>query len=199
MSEFSAAAAVPASGEPIAPLKSRLSRGALAWILQQGARDPYVILITIYIFSPYFSRVLVGDPVQGQAVVANISTIYGLLTALTAPLIGAMIEQYGPRKPMLGLTTAVMVPAHSIPTRTRPSTWPGYTPSARMASMKFSPAACMRISTSPDSGVGRAAATARTSSSTPACGYSIRNAIAVSGPCRRAGAAAASRLTSRAT
>ncbi len=95
----------------MAPLKSGLSHGSLAWILQQGARDPYVILITIYIFSPYFSRVLVGDPVKGQALVANISTIYGLLTALTAPLLGAMIEQYGPRKPMLGLATAVMVPA----------------------------------------------------------------------------------------
>jgi UMF1 family MFS transporter len=115
MSEFSAAASVPsqtgAEGEPIAPLKSRLSRGALAWILQQGARDPYVILITIYIFSPYFSRVLVGDPVKGQALVANISTLYGLLTAATAPLLGAMIEQYGPRKPMLGIVAGVMVPA----------------------------------------------------------------------------------------
>jgi UMF1 family MFS transporter len=111
MSEFSAAAAVPASGEPVAPLKSGLPRGALAWILQQGARDPYVILITIYIFSPYFSRVLVGDPVAGQALVANISTTYGLLTALTAPLLGAMIEQYGPRKPMLGIVLGIMVPA----------------------------------------------------------------------------------------
>lgn len=112
MGEFSAAAAVPAGeGEPVAPLKTGLSRGALAWILQQGARDPYVILITIYIFSPYFSRVLVGDPVAGQAVVANISTLYGLLTAATAPLLGAMIEQYGPRKPMLGVTLGIMVPA----------------------------------------------------------------------------------------
>ena len=116
MSEFSAAAAVPApntlgGGEPDAPLKSGLPRGALAWILQQGARDPYVILITIYIFSPYFSAVLVGDAVKGQALVANISTTYGLLTALTAPLLGAMIEQYGPRKPMLGIVLGIMVPA----------------------------------------------------------------------------------------
>jgi UMF1 family MFS transporter len=43
--------------------------------------------------------------------VANISTLYGLLTAATAPFLGAMIEQYGPRKPMLGVTLAVMVPA----------------------------------------------------------------------------------------
>ncbi|MBO9707056.1 MAG: MFS transporter [Caulobacter sp.] len=113
MSEFSAAAAAPGDGEAVAlaslPRKP-LSRGALSWILQQGARDPYVILITIYIFSPYFSRVLVGDPVKGQALVANISTIYGLLTAATAPFLGAMIEQYGPRKPMLGLVLGVMVP-----------------------------------------------------------------------------------------
>ncbi|MET0337599.1 MAG: MFS transporter, partial [Caulobacter sp.] len=40
-----------------------LSRGALSWALFQGARDPYVILITIYIFSPYFANVMVGDPV----------------------------------------------------------------------------------------------------------------------------------------
>lgn len=114
MSEISPAAAVLpktlGDGEPAAPLKSGLPRGALAWILQQGSRDPYVILITIYIFSPYFSRVLVGDPVKGQALIANISTTYGLLTALTAPLLGAMIEQYGPRKPMLGVVLGVMVP-----------------------------------------------------------------------------------------
>lgn len=108
MSEFSAAAA---EGDPVAPPRTRLPGGAMAWILQQGARDPYVILITIYIFSPYFSRVLVGDPVKGQALVANISTLYGLLTAATAPLLGAMIEQYGPRKPMLGATLGIMVPA----------------------------------------------------------------------------------------
>ena len=43
-------------------------------------------------FAPYFSRVLVGDPVKGQAVVADISTVYGVITALTAPLLGASIE-----------------------------------------------------------------------------------------------------------
>jgi MFS transporter, UMF1 family len=90
--------------------RQRLSRSALSWILHQGTRDPYVILVTIYIFSPYFSRVLVGDPVKGQAAVADISTIFGLLTALTAPLLGASIERYGPRKPLMALVIAVMVP-----------------------------------------------------------------------------------------
>ena len=43
--------------------RKRLSKSALSWILHQGTRDPYVILVTIYVFAPYFSRVLVGDPV----------------------------------------------------------------------------------------------------------------------------------------
>lgn len=94
----------------IPPPTKKLSRGALSWILHQGARDPYVILVTIYVFSPYFSRVLVGDPVRGQAVVADISTVYGLLTAALAPILGASIERFGPRKPLMGLILAIMVP-----------------------------------------------------------------------------------------
>ncbi len=90
--------------------KQKLSRSALSWILHQGSRDPYVILVTIYVFSPYFSRVLVGDPVRGQATVADISTVYGLLTAALAPILGASIERFGPRKPFMALILAIMAP-----------------------------------------------------------------------------------------
>jgi len=100
-----------AAEDVLAPTPQRkLSRSALSWILHQGTRDPYVILVTIYVFAPYFSRVLVGDPVRGQAAVADISTVYGLLTALLAPILGASIERFGPRKPLMGLILAIMVP-----------------------------------------------------------------------------------------
>ncbi len=93
----------------VGPAKG-LSKSALSWILHQGSRDPYVILVTIYIFAPYFSRVLIGDPVRGQAAVAEIATTYGLMTAATAPLLGASIEAYGPRKPFLLGVLAIMIP-----------------------------------------------------------------------------------------
>lgn len=92
------------------PPTGKLSKGALSWILHQGTRDPYVILVTIYVFAPYFSRVLIGDPVKGQATVADISTTYGLLTALLAPILGASIERYGRRKPLMAFGLAIMVP-----------------------------------------------------------------------------------------
>jgi UMF1 family MFS transporter len=84
--------------------------GALSWALHQGARDPYVILITIYIFMPYFSTVVVGDPVRGQAMVASYGFWSGLIVALTAPLLGASVDRLGPRKPGILLGVILMVP-----------------------------------------------------------------------------------------
>ncbi len=84
--------------------------GGWAWALFQGGRDPYVILISIYIFAPYFSAVVVGDPVKGQSLVATMTTVQGLIAALTAPFLGAAIERFGARKPILLAIVAMMVP-----------------------------------------------------------------------------------------
>ena len=45
---------------------SKLDRGSAAWALYEGARDPYVIIVVIYVFAPYFATAVVGDPVKGQ-------------------------------------------------------------------------------------------------------------------------------------
>lgn len=87
-----------------------LGLGAIAWAFYQGARDPYVILVVVYVFHPYFATVVVGDPVKGQALVANIASLCGLCIALTAPLLGASIDKIGRRKPLLLLLTALMLP-----------------------------------------------------------------------------------------
>jgi len=88
----------------------KLPRGALSWSLLEGGRDPYVILVTIYIFGPYFATSFVGDPVKGQAILANIGMIYGLFVALTGPLLGASIDRFGNRKPLLLALTVLMAP-----------------------------------------------------------------------------------------
>ncbi|MBV8970815.1 MAG: MFS transporter, partial [Sphingomonadaceae bacterium] len=97
---------------PVAPLNAgtRLTRAAWAWALFQGARDPYFVLITIYVFAPYFVRDVIGDPVRGQVLVAAASKYAGWLVLLTVPLLGAAVDRMGPRKPWLAATTALMVP-----------------------------------------------------------------------------------------
>lgn len=92
-----------------ADVSSRLSRGGLSWALYEGVRTPYVTLIKVYIFVPYFATVLVGNPVQGQALVGQLSMAFSMAAAFTAPFLGAAMDRIGPRKPFLGVVTAAMV------------------------------------------------------------------------------------------
>ena len=87
-----------------------MNRGAIAWSVFEGARNPYVILVTIYIFSPYVAAVMVGDPVRGQAVISQWSQYAGWIIMATAPFLGASIDQLGPRKGWLALVMAGMIP-----------------------------------------------------------------------------------------
>ncbi|HET6970371.1 MAG TPA: MFS transporter, partial [Phenylobacterium sp.] len=87
-----------------------LNRGGVAWSVFQGGRDPFIILITIYIFMPYVAAVLVGDPVRGQALISRVDQFIGWTVMATAPFLGASIDKLGPRKGWLGLVVGLMVP-----------------------------------------------------------------------------------------
>ena len=83
------------------PRRQRLSASALSWAGYQGGRDPYITLVSIYVFMPYVATVMVGDAVKGQAVIATYGMIGGLIAALTAPLLGAAADRLGRRLPIL--------------------------------------------------------------------------------------------------
>ena len=88
----------------------KLSRGAVSWSIFEGGRDPYVILITIYIFMPYVASVLVGDPVRGQELISQYAQYAGWIVMATAPFLGASIDKLGRRKIALGAVVGLMVP-----------------------------------------------------------------------------------------
>lgn len=98
--------ALSATGQPAADFK-----GQMSWAIFEWARDPYVIIVTIYIFAPYFSNTVVGDPVRGQAIWGNINSIAGFIIACFGPILGAIADTGGRRKPWLIGFVAVMVPA----------------------------------------------------------------------------------------
>lgn len=89
---------------------ARLDRGGVAWSVFEGGRDPYVILITIYIFMPYVSATLVGDPVRGQELISRFQQYAGWIVMATGPILGASIDKLGPRKPWLAVSVVLMVP-----------------------------------------------------------------------------------------
>ena len=82
--------------------------GYFSWTFGQAARDPYYILVIIYIFYPYFSNTVVGDPVRGQSLIGYITAAAGFLLAITAPFLGAIADKDGRRKPWLVGTVLVM-------------------------------------------------------------------------------------------
>jgi len=87
-----------------------LPRSGWAWAAYEAGRDPYLNLVSIFVFMPYVASRVIGDPIEGQSLIATMTTIYGLIVALTAPLLGAIIERYGSRKPVLLAITILMVP-----------------------------------------------------------------------------------------
>lgn len=98
-----------------------LGKTGFAWAWFEAARNPYYILIVIYVFAPYFARDIVGADIlasgrldglsseearrvagaEGQATVANLSKTAGYIAALTAPFLGAAFDRGLRRKPFI--------------------------------------------------------------------------------------------------
>ena len=96
------------------PSTSPHLRGALPWALYEAGRTPYFVLVNIYVFAPYFTGVVVGDPVRGQTLWGLITAAAALVVAVTAPLLGAAADAGGRRKPWLLLMTALALAAMSL-------------------------------------------------------------------------------------
>src|SRR5260370_42567988 len=84
--------------------------GRVSWVFFEWARNPYVLVITVYVYATYFTRDIVGDPVRGQALWAAIQGYSGLAVAVTAPFLGAIADAGGQRKPSIAFF-AVLVAA----------------------------------------------------------------------------------------
>jgi len=84
-------------------------RGLVSWVLFEWARNPYVPVITIFVYATYFTREIVGDPVRGQALWAAIQAYAGLAVAVLAPFLGAIADAGGRRKPWAGFFAIVLV------------------------------------------------------------------------------------------
>ncbi|GGE91932.1 MFS transporter [Massilia psychrophila] len=93
---------------------AKMSRSALAWSWYQGGRDPYITLISIYIFMPYVATVMIGNAVKGQAMIAGFSLLGGVIAALTAPFLGAAADRMGRRLPPLKIMSLLFAPLVAV-------------------------------------------------------------------------------------
>jgi MFS transporter, UMF1 family len=81
----------------VTPGRRRL--GQFGWVLYQLASSPYFVIINIFVFSAYFQKQVVGDSVDGQVVWGYTQAAAGVIIALLSPMLGALADAYGPKKP----------------------------------------------------------------------------------------------------
>ncbi|MCC6919383.1 MAG: MFS transporter [Alphaproteobacteria bacterium] len=94
------------TGDQPAALAARI-----AWTFYEFGGGPYFVALVVFVFAAYFANhVVLGDPVTGQAYWGYIGGLTGFLVALLSPMVGAIADRYGPRKPGLALFTAIAVP-----------------------------------------------------------------------------------------
>ncbi len=108
MSTASANAAL----EPADPEQTqrRASRPALfGWVLFDWAAQPYFTLVTTFVYAPFFASAVAPDPATGQALWGFATSAAGITIAFLSPVLGAVADAGGPRKPWIVVFGAMLV------------------------------------------------------------------------------------------
>src|ERR1700720_837046 len=81
----------------------------VSWIFFDWAAQPYFTLITTFVFAPYFATHVASDAASGQALWGFATAAAGLLIALMSPVLGAIADASGRRKPWIMGFRALLV------------------------------------------------------------------------------------------
>lgn len=80
-----------------------------SWMLFDWAAQPFFTVVITFIFGPYFVSRLATDAVEGQAAWAYTVTLSGFLIAILAPVLGAVADATGTRKPWIAFFAIVKI------------------------------------------------------------------------------------------
>ncbi len=89
--------------------QSRDKRRIWGWIGFDWASQPYNTLLLTFIFGPYFVSTVIADPVRGQAIWGYGVGAAGIVMAIFAPILGAMADNSGRRRPWIWLFSVMYV------------------------------------------------------------------------------------------
>ena len=99
-----------ASDLRIADMQQYPPRSAvISWIFFDWAAQPYFTLITTFVFAPYFATHVAPNPASGQSLWGFATAAAGLMIALMSPVLGAIADASGRRKPWIAAFGAMLV------------------------------------------------------------------------------------------
>jgi UMF1 family MFS transporter len=79
------------------------------WVLYDWSTQPFYTLVVTFLFAPYFVNGFMPDPVTGQALWGYATGAAELVTALLAPILGAIGDVGGKRKPWIAGFSVLLV------------------------------------------------------------------------------------------
>ena len=91
------------------PRKYPPRAAVISWIFFDWAAQPYFTLITTFVFAPYFATHVAPDPATGQSLWGFATAAAGLAIALMSPVLGAIADASGRRKPWIAAFGALLV------------------------------------------------------------------------------------------
>src|ERR1700682_685568 len=91
---------------------SRLA--VFSWVLFEWATQPFFTLVTTFVYAPYFAGAVASSPAEGQALWGFATSAAGLVIAALSPLLGAISDETGPRKPWMAGVGVLLVLGSSL-------------------------------------------------------------------------------------
>jgi UMF1 family MFS transporter len=81
----------------------------VSWIFFDWAAQPYFTLITTFVFAPYFATQIAPDAATGQSLWGFAAATAGMVIAFLSPVLGAIADASGRRKPWIVAFGAMLV------------------------------------------------------------------------------------------
>ena len=86
-------------------------RALFAWCLYDWANSGFPTVITTYVFSAYFAKTVAATEVEGTSLWAYAISAAGLAVAFGSPILGAIADQAGRRKPWVAVFSLLCIAA----------------------------------------------------------------------------------------
>src|SRR5215510_12147495 len=104
------AAAYRVEKTPVYPSRAAV----ISWIFFDWAAQPYFTLITTFVFAPYFANLVAPNPAAGKTLWGFAAAAAGFSIALLSPVLGAVADASGRRKPWIAGFGALLVIGASV-------------------------------------------------------------------------------------
>ncbi|MBG0790523.1 MAG: MFS transporter [Desulfovibrionaceae bacterium] len=89
-------------------------RALWSWAMYDWANSGFAALVQTFVFAAYFTKAVAENETVGTAQWGTMMGVAGLVVGLGGPVLGAMADRSGRRKPWLGAFTALCIAATGL-------------------------------------------------------------------------------------